>query len=228
MAALGILALLSFIRMCKLHVFKAGNVFDPDPRLQFLHGKLYIDCWRPRATLEDDAFKWVAGDWAGATGGAAIFNGLISLDFQTWIRFSSRTLSAGQFAVGRADAARSNEKEKQQPSPGALSTVNCVPCLSAIHFPRVSPSPEPLDVSAPFGCSPRKKRSKIRGRSFSEIPMPVSRTASRMFEPWLMAVKTTEPPAGVYFRAFSKRIVSSLGTVDGSPHTTGSSSQISV
>src|SRR5262249_43527002 len=55
-------------------------------------------------------------------------------------------------------------------------------------------------------------RSKIRGRRSGAIPTPVSRTRRTASCPSWATVTVTRPPAGVYFRALSKRFLSTCSS----------------
>ena len=120
-------------------------------------------------------------------------------------------------------------KENVLPSPSRLSIHSRPPCRSRIRRESVSPSPVPSVLwRAPR--PPRWNASKIRSRSCSATPMPVSRTLTTASAPSARAVTATRPPAGVNLTAFVSRLSttcrslsSSAGTVP-SPGSTSRSS----
>src|SRR5512141_2223421 len=72
-----------------------------------------------------------------------------------------------------------------------LSTPTVPPCASTMSFTMARPNPTPV----PGPCSgTRKNCSKIRGRYFSGIPIPVSETWIRTNSPSAFAVMEIVPP----------------------------------
>src|ERR1035441_10614287 len=91
-------------------------------------------------------------------------------------RFFASGYGAGSFAgelvaFPTEGAIRWNSAVNTLPSSSLLRTVRGASCLSAIHLAMARPSPVPF--TSPRDGSARTKRSKIRGRSVSGMPMPL-------------------------------------------------------
>ena len=96
-----------------------------------------------------------------------------------------------------------------EPVPGVLWALIWPPWDSAIW--RAMDSPRPAPPSEREG-SALWKRSKTRGNWSSEIPTPVSETASATPPSYSSTLTVTLPPLGVYLTALSRRMEATCST----------------
>src|SRR5262249_810820 len=121
-----------------------------------------------------------------------------------------------------SDRTAGSQTVKTVPSPGWLATWMSLPLdfTRSRHMDRPRPVPQCAGLVL-------KKGSKIRGRTCSGMPDPVSRTAIATpgCSSWLegAAVTSTRPPAGVASMAFVRRLISTCWRWPGSTKTDGNS-----
>src|SRR4051812_42439535 len=117
--------------------------------------------------------------------------------FETWI---------GP-ALGLGTGAQGSRRLKHAPPLGMLLAVSVPPCASAIWRAICRPSPIPPVL----GGEARSKRPKIRERSLSRRPGPLSRTSRTAARPSCAIDTSIEAPAA-YLIAFDSRFVTICST----------------
>ena len=90
------------------------------------------------------------------------------------------------------------------PRPGLLWAFTAPPWILTSSATMANPMPLP---SVPCAADPRQKRSNTCPSSSGLMPGPVSLTAKRAEAPSGPTSSSTLPPAGVYFKALVRRLV---------------------
>ena len=131
----------------------------------------------------------------------------------------TRTDSTSTVGARFASAARGRPTGSRivnvEPAPSTVSTRISPPCRDTMPYTMASPSPVPL------GPLVEKKGSKIRLRTDSDMPTPVSATVTSTRSPRSRVARRICPPRGSASTALRIRFVRTSRSSEGCPSTGG-------